>query len=132
MVYKPKREFEILDEGYKGCFHYCIVSFGTHPCAYVELPKEHKYYGKSYEDIDGISCHGGITYISKNGIFSEDNELHKDGFWIGWDYAHYDDFSGYELSFSDSYITDGKKWSTEEIFQHVEDVITQLILIGKV
>lgn len=43
MIYKNYMEngqevIEILDEGvYKG-FHYVIVSYGTHPCAYVEIP----------------------------------------------------------------------------------------------
>lgn len=43
MVYKNYMEngqevIEILDEGiYKG-FHYAIVSYGTNPCAYVEIP----------------------------------------------------------------------------------------------
>lgn len=126
MVYKPQREIEILDEGYMGCLHYCIVSLGTHPCAYIELPKEHEYYGKDYDDID-ISCHGGITYISSQGIISKDNENHRDGFWIGWDYGHYGDYMGYEETFSIDLRIGGKRWTTEEILAQVKDVTWQLL-----
>lgn len=43
MIYKATREIEILDEGVINNFHYCIVSYGTHPCAYIELPETHEY-----------------------------------------------------------------------------------------
>lgn len=49
MIYKGSVENEqkvidMLDEGiYKG-FHYVIVSYGIHPCAYIEIPEGHKLY----------------------------------------------------------------------------------------
>ena len=63
MVYSsdPNADREILDEGYAHGYHYCIVSLGSHPCAYVEIPKGHPYYGLDYEKIK-VSCHGGLTY----------------------------------------------------------------------
>lgn len=63
MIYKATREIEILDEGVINNFHYCIVSHGTHPCAYIELPETHEYYGLDYDAIN-IVCHGGLTYAS--------------------------------------------------------------------
>ena len=126
MIYKPKREIEILDEGYLGYLHYCIVSLGTHPCAYIELPKEHKYYGKDYEDIE-ISCHGGLTYRSDQGIIPKDSEDHRDGFWIGWDYGHCYDYAGYEVMFPIDLQSGGKRWTTEEILVEVKDVAWQLL-----
>lgn len=67
MVYKNYMEngqeaIEILDEGiYKG-FHYAIVSYGTNPCAYVEIPGGHKLYDvRNKNELDNIDCHGGIT-----------------------------------------------------------------------
>lgn len=125
MIYKVIREIEILDEGYIDNFHYCVVSLGTHPCAYVELPKEHKYYGRYYDDID-IVCHGGLTYCSDQGIITKTNENHKDGYWIGWDYAHYGDYAGYETMYPIELMSGGKRWTTEEILADVEDVVRQL------
>ena len=63
MVYisDPNADREILDEGYVHGYHYCIVSLGSHPCAYVEIPKDHPCYGLDYGKIK-VSCHGGLTY----------------------------------------------------------------------
>lgn len=47
----PNADREILDEGYVHGYHYCIVSLGSHPCAYVEIPKDHPCYGLNYEKI---------------------------------------------------------------------------------
>ena len=66
MVYSsdPNADREILAEGYFHGYHYCIVSLGSHPCAYVEIPKSHPCYGLNYEKIK-VSCHGGLTYSEK-------------------------------------------------------------------
>lgn len=120
MVYMERRQqnYTMLDEDiYKG-FHYAIVSLGSHPCAYVELPEHHKYYGKDYDEIP-IECHGGLTYSSSDGIASRNSPLRRDGFWIGWDYAHLNDYV-YRI------FDHGKRWSTEEILVEVMYVIDQL------
>ena len=125
MVYKNHIEngqeiIDMLDEGvYKG-FHYAIVSYGIHPCAYVEIPEEHKLY-----DTNDIKCHGGITYVSKAGLIDPSKENHRDRHWIGWDYAHFGDYT--HLPVNLEILNDGKKWTTKEIFEEVNDVIEQLI-----
>lgn len=128
MVYKNYIEngqevIDMLDEGiYKG-FHYAIVSYGTHPCAYVEIPEGHELYDVSDEDeLAYIDCHYGITYVSKTGLIKPSNKNHRDGHWIGWDYAHYMDYI-----FGICHC--GKKWTTKEIFEDVKNVIEQLIKI---
>lgn len=132
MVYKgfvenEQRVIDMLDEGiYKG-FHYAIVSYGINPCAYVEIPEGHELYGVNNEDefID-IDCHGGITYVSTIGLIKPSNENHRDGHWIGWDYAHAYDYVSYLPV--DFIMTNGlKKWTTKEILEEVKDVIEQLI-----
>ena len=79
MVYKNYMEngqevIEILDEGIYKSFHYVIVSYGTHPCAYIEIPKDNVSDEDKLIDID---CHGGITYVSTTGLIKPNNENHK-------------------------------------------------------
>lgn len=111
---------EILDSGEIDGYKYKIVSYGIHPCAYVCLPKNDKFYGLPYDEID-IDCHGGLTY----GSFQQ-NE-----FWIGWDYAHWGDYCGYHALFDfDSEFVE-KRWTTAEILEEVKDVIKQLCEANK-
>lgn len=127
MIYREPPHTEILDEGIYKNFHYAIVSYGSHPCAYVELPKGHKYYGKSYDDVDDIdiSCHGGITF-SSYGMFSDNNPNHRNGFWIGWDYDHISDYNSIRARYYTTECSYVKKWTTEEILGEVKNVINQL------
>lgn len=132
MVYKGSVEneqkvIEMLDEGIYKDFHYVIVSYGTHPCAYIEIPKEHELYNVSDEDEldNNIDCHGGITYVFTAGLFKPSNKNHRDGHWIGWDYAHYMDY--YYSLYNFEFFNEGKKWTTKEIFEDVKNVIEQLI-----
>lgn len=131
MVYKNymgngQKVTEILDEGvYKG-FHYAIVSYGTHPCAYIEIPKGHKLYNISDKNgLVNIDCHGGITYVSRTGLIRPSNKNHRDGYWVGWDYAHCMDYCYSPYNFE--FFNEGKKWTTKEIFEDVKNVIEQLI-----
>lgn len=116
MIYQKDRICIILDKGIYNGFNYAIVSYGTHPCCYVFLPKGHKYYGKNYDDID-IVCHGGLTYSNDDLLF---NPLENDKWVIGWDYAHYNDYHG---SFS---TRCGRVWTTKELLEDVKEVIEQL------
>ena len=63
----------------------CVVLFQSlgFRTGYVGLPKEHKYYGKDYNEID-ISCHCGLTY----GDYSLHGQDDKDTYWIGFDCGH--------------------------------------------
>lgn len=129
MIYKGSVEngqkvIDMLDEGiYKG-FHYVIVSYGTHPCAYIEIPKDNV---SDEDELIDVSCHGGITYVSTAGLFKPSNKNHRDDHWIGWDYAHYMDY--YYSLYNFEFFNEGKKWTTKEIFEDVKNVIEQLIKI---
>ena len=122
-------EFEhtiVLKKGeYKG-YKYVIISYGTHPCAYVCIPKKHKYYEKSIDELMEVCCHGGITYSNSDLIYNP--LVLKDSWWIGWDYAHCYDYSGRYISDSNmnSIFKDNKKWTTKEIFKEVKEVINEL------
>ena len=111
----------LASDEYNG-FIYYVLSLGTHPCAYVEVTGT-ILDGMEYGDID-IDCHGGLTY-SRNYLHTID---HK-GWFIGWDYAHYTDFAGYELNFPQEIRTNGKRWTTEEIILECRRVIEQIIIL---
>lgn len=118
MKYSPERKVEILCQGKYKNYQFYILNLGTHPTAYVEIPRKHKLFEKKYEGID-IDVHGGLT-------FSEDHlqDIKNNSWFIGWDYAHFGDFFGTDLLFN--FNTFEKKWTTEEIFDDVVSVIDQL------
>ena len=72
--------------GYK-----CRISRNEHMgtlCGYVGIPKEHRFWGASYEDDElrdiGDNVHGGITYSQQG----------DDGYWyFGFDTSHTNDFA---------------------------------------
>lgn len=92
-------------------YNYYIMNYGTHPCCYIQLDKNDKYYGKNYEEID-IDCHGGLTY----------SEEVKGEWVIGWDYAHYGDYNGFFNG-----LVNGKKYTTDELIRDCKKVIEQLV-----
>ena len=106
MIYKEDPSYEILDQGKYNGRKYYIISYGSHPCAYVENIEGYD----GYDEIEEISVHGGVTF---NGT-KENTHV------IGWDYAHCCDYVGYLPN------SDGKKWTTSEIKEEVFKVIDQL------
>lgn len=136
MIYRSNRTMELLDEGEYKDWHYMIISYGTHPCAYIEIPQTHMLYDHCNEDkyindelLYDIDCHGGITYASDTG-FGYNTDYRRDGHWLGWDYDHAGDFNGFSSAYSRYRCSFGeKKWSTAEIFGEVRDTINQLIIM---
>lgn len=127
MVYQTGRKREILHkDNYKG-YNFYILNLGTHPTAYVEIPKESNLFGKDYNDID-LDVHGGLTYANDYLYIYILTKLDNSWF-IGWDYAHWKDYSGYYEN-TNIDTTDMKKWTTEEIIKDCESVIEQIIEIG--
>ena len=128
MEYKSRR----LDEGivlaageYKG-FHYYVISYGTHPCCYIEIPEGHKYFNMVYEDID-FECHGGLTF-SESCLRPVDESGKR--WFIGWDYAHCYDYVGYYMlaGFQPPlYFGHLKKWTTVELILECLKAIKQLV-----
>lgn len=105
MVYKSEHleNPEILATGaYKG-HYYAVISYGTHPCCYVEIPDN--------IDENDISCHGGVTFEGSIGFGEGDYDC------VGWDYAHLGDYTGWDPR--------GKKYSTEEMVDECKSVIDQ-------
>lgn len=117
---KMLREPITLASGEIGGYNYYVLSLGTHPCGYVELPKTHKYFNVDYDNIP-VECHGGLTY-GRNFLHTVAAPT-EDRFFIGWDYAHYVDYMGYYTAFDHPY---SYKWTTGEIVKECLDVIRQL------
>lgn len=123
MIYQPINKIETLFSGeYKG-YSFYILNLGTHPTAYVNVVNDNRYSCKDYDCIN-ILVHGGLTYSNK---FLRTENSDEKGWFIGWDYGHYDDYAGYEINFPIEFQSNGKKWTTEEIYEDVKDAIEQLI-----
>ena len=126
MKYGKERRTELLCKDKYKNYNYYVLNLGTHPTAYIEIPKENKLYRKSYNEIYEIGCdidvNGGLTY--------SDNELmgiKSENWFIGWDYAHCGVYCGYEEYMPESIRTYGKKWTTEEIIEECKNAIDQII-----
>ena len=63
-------------------------------CGYVEVPKTSILFGKNEEEVYefNFEIHGGLTYV---GSWSED------GWWLGFDCAHYKDLIPIMRKYSD-------------------------------
>lgn len=112
----------LYNDIYKG-YEYYIINFGTHPCCYILLDKNNKYYGKDYDDIP-LDVHGGLTFSSFENQFIDNG----DKYIIGWDYAHFGDRFGCDNCYHYS-ITD-HTWKTRELIKECIDAIDNLISIG--
>ena len=53
---------------------------------YVKIVPGHKYHGKNYDEID-VMVNGGLTFSEE----IKDSEVFSDGYWVGFDTAHYKD-----------------------------------------
>lgn len=123
----------VADGTYKGYF-WLILTSGSHPCAYVQIPKSYPFYhlvkkavktyytgaaqSQNFEAfVRRIKVHGGITCV-------DTDICGREGLYIGWDYAHYpQDYVGYMLG-------GNKRWTVDEIKQEVVSVINQLVAIS--
>lgn len=111
MVYTERHPHEVLHSGEYHGYKFVITSFGSHPCAYIE--NKMGAYDTDDEKLYGLGAHGDITYCGGCLWDAEDKNS-----WIGWDYAHCDDYV-----YMGVYTWEGKKWTTEEIYEEVKEVI---------
>lgn len=132
MVYQEDGKREVLAHGEdpRG-YGYVILNLGTHPTAYVSLPKDDPYYEKGHtETSEAISrcVHGGLTY-SNYDVRGDESYSPPNGWWLGWDYGHCDDYHGYYTGDSEENVwlrAHTKKWTTREIYDEVMAFIDKL------
>lgn len=125
MVYQKERKMEILHVWEYKSYRYFVLNLGTHPTAYIEIPKGHKLFGKKYNEIYDmgydIDVHGGLTY-SKDNLMC----VKSKSWFIGWDYAHCDDYMPYYDELQKGLFQKLKKWTTEEIIEECKRAIEQI------
>lgn len=121
MIYNKNRTGsaeQIAGGTYKN-FDYYVLNLKTHPTAYIDVTDSP--LNGCDEDID-ISCHGGITWC-----YNFVKSIDKKGWFIGWDYAHYEDYMDYGDATLNNMSLDKKKWTTEEIVEEYKNVIDQIV-----
>ena len=99
----------ILARDFYKDYEYFVVSYGVHPCAYIALREGQPFYNVTdYGDVN-IKCHGGCTFVEKGykNLFDSNHKV------IGWDYGHYNDFSGSSIKCGTTWNdVRSKKWTT--------------------
>ena len=109
-------------------YDYFIVNMGTHPTAYVRIPKTHQFYQKNYDYCNpphGFSG-GPFTFGDNASIFQNqlDTEI-PNGYYLGWDYAHLGDWLGH-WSDEDNIRMGHRKYTTSEIITDCQQIIEYL------
>jgi hypothetical protein len=104
---------------YKG-FQCRILRHNVHLCGYIGIPKGHKLYGKSCDDIE-IDVHGGLTYARDSLRFQPEKDL----WWIGFDCAHAGDFSDFyeDMTLDNEDIYRDMEYVENEIKSMVDQII---------
>lgn len=130
MVYTKERKIEVLATGYYFGLLYYVLSLGTHPTAYVKIPKDNWLCTvKNYYDIP-VECHGGLTFRDDHLYISDNQKI--EGEFIGWDYAHCGDYAPYYEDLPCMDLAEKtKKWTTHEILKEVKEVCSQIVELGK-
>lgn len=121
-VYVPDSNYRkvLLHKTYKGIPFY-ILSLGSHPTCYIDL-KNTTLDGIDYGNdiLEDIEVHFGFTYSADHLWIS--NEESIDGWFLGWDYAHCNDF----FLRPDSRNIYGKRYNIVDLFMEVVKVIDQI------
>jgi hypothetical protein len=96
------REFQIEKEWQSSGLP-CVVLMTEmgHRCGYVGVPKGHRWFGASYDDVRGkdgewMEVHGGLTFGNIGDHAYPSATIDKNIFWFGFDCAHLGDFPDYE------------------------------------
>ena len=121
MVYgnnNSRKIYPIDVDTYNGYTYAILNIHGSHPCCYVKLPSKHRLAKIALEDYNEleINCHGKWIDILSD----------YSGVWIGWDYAHCDDYM-YDPYFDREPMEWEHKYTYEELVLDVFNVIDQIV-----
>lgn len=112
---------KIIAKGNFFGYDFYVLNLGTHPCCYVRIPVGHKYYDVDYNDVP-VYCHGGLTYGERH-LF----DLTDEDYFIGWDYAHAGDFTGYDMKFG--FGSEDHRYTTKELVLDCLEAIRDFVKI---
>jgi hypothetical protein len=88
------RKFRVDSQGvYKGYDWMVVCNPLGFRCGYVRIPEEHPWYGKEYDDLQDVDCHGGLTFGET--VDKEEDSYLPVGHWIGFDCGHSFDANDY-------------------------------------
>lgn len=127
MIYNPEiNNVVLLDSGtYKGFEYYIVNRGGEYPLAYIKVPDDLKISCEDPFEIELDSPHGGITFGCEDAVPPLLEGIASKGNYLGWDYAHYDDYLGYyDQETLRNYAT--KRWTTKEILKQVKNTIEEI------
>lgn len=127
MIYNPSfKNVVLLDSGtYKGFEYYIVNCVGVYPLAYIKVPDDLKISCEDPFEINLDSPHGGITFGCENAVPPLLEGIASKGNYLGWNYAHYDDYLGYyDQESLLNYAT--RKWTTKEILEQVKNTIREI------
>lgn len=113
MTYGDSTIKVLCDGRYNGIRFWIMNVRGSHPCGYIEVPKDHPYYNLTYQEGAELPVHGGVT-------FSEDHlsGVVEDTWILGWDYGHYGDKTLY---------FGGERHYVADIIDEIKEAINFLI-----
>lgn len=100
---------------YRGFEYFVIMprEFGTYPLSllgYIKIPSKNPLYGKDYSEVEiGYQPHGCFTFSGYRAKIGP-------GWYLGWDYAHGDDFV-------EGVTAWGRMWTPEEVVLECKNVI---------
>lgn len=131
MIYYKERltPAEVLSIGQYKRYDFFIVNMGTHPTAYVRIPKTHPFYEKHYDEANPApkGFLGGIFTFAEHSAHFDGHldSLIPRGWYLGWDYAHIGDYIG--NPFRPFNPETERKYTTEEMIEDCKTVINYLL-----
>ena len=127
-THKERYDSKILAEGVYENIHYFIISMrnGRNLTAGIEIPKNHWFYNKSYNYIDGfirMYLRENLVEYSRNGILQDTDPNHRNGFWISWGYDYYERIENRTYSQTDVV---NPEWSTDYLLMQIKNIIKKI------
>lgn len=120
---------EIISEGHYLGYNFIVISRGSYPCAYIEIPKGHQYYRKQCKTIGINPPMSELTYSGK-GILSK--TLYPNKYYIGWAYNNCECYT--PLLIGNRLTNRGHKYTTEDVVIDcllvIDEIISKLYMKG--
>ena len=100
-------------------YKYVVMSVGGyHPFVYIKFPGIENVM--NYDDIVSPEVHGGFTFLG------ELKSLPGEGIWLGWDYAHFDDYTPTGCSFRMPIPGEEHAWTKKALVDEAVDALTRI------